>query len=97
MDMIVTIYGKKDCKHCAEFKEKMDKMSVPYSFVALDEFDGTEAWRTNGAIDALATSAWYADILPIIRLNDRFMTPFEAERRIKRSSPADRDGKINEK
>lgn len=51
MTTTVIVLGKTTCGKCEACKEKLDRMSIPYNYIALDKLNG---WRTHGAADALA-------------------------------------------
>jgi glutaredoxin len=52
--MRIVILGKSGCGKCAAAKEKLERMGLAYTYVALDNPNG---WRKQGAAKALADAA----------------------------------------
>jgi len=79
----VRLYGKQGCGLCAAAAQKLDLLGVPYQKVDLDEVDRTlEGWREN---DVPAALAFYSlsETLPVISVNEEFMTYPEAMKRLR--------------
>jgi glutaredoxin len=50
-DTKVIILGKTECGKCQACKEKMERMQIPYNYIAMDRLNG---WRRHRAAEALA-------------------------------------------
>lgn len=53
--MRITVLGKTGCGKCESAKQKLEIMGFKYSYIAMDN---AENWRENGAVDALAATAF---------------------------------------
>lgn len=83
MNMKVIVYGKVGCAECDKMKAWLDKRSIAYEF--LDMQNPGDDWREKGFAGAMALSAWFNGALPIVRLGDgRYATALDAKRRIER-------------
>lgn len=80
----IIVYGKQGCKLCDAAKEKLEKLSLPFRFIDLQQIADGEpcAWRTEGATDAMAMYQHIAT-LPVIAVDGTCLTYPEAMRNLK--------------
>lgn len=90
--MEIIVYSKEDCGICADAKDKLKRLKLPYeersAERALTAHDG---WRTDGTVDARAMMALIGDKIPMLVINGR---PFEytaAMREVKRLIKVERE------
>jgi glutaredoxin len=70
--MTVVIYTKKDCKLCADAKQKLDLMGVQYTVQPIEPITTPhEGWRDDGTIDAQAMFVLNSEMVPMIVIDGK--------------------------
>lgn len=79
----VKVYGKEACVLCEKAKQKLTMLGIPFKFHLIENFTNIhDGWRHDESVELMAAYANY-DTLPIISINDEFLSYPEAMKRIK--------------
>ncbi len=84
--MQITVYTKKDCGLCADFKDKLvNHLKVPFAERDLaDAKLQCETWRTDGTVDVIAAHAMIDEKMPLVLIDGRPFRYAQATAHIKK-------------